>query len=513
LFFVIDYFGSANPHYLYVIKSDGSNYPNFPKGYNEVIMDINSGDVDGDGFLDIALRMQFSIDVIDRFGNHLPGFPVPYSISGDNNTGKAINLYDLDNDGKLEIVVSKKGEISVYNFNGLLRSGWPRYIAGSTLSNVAIGDIDNNGNAEIVAATVRLISNGGSDSSAIRIFKENGENFSSSWPVYSDSLYGIWGASPSLVINKNFLDSTFINISTYRLLTGGVSNNRLTKYNLNGQIVDRGYKDVLNVLGTLVIGDIDNDGLQEFTNGAQGSPNLSLYSNKLIKLSGWPNEGDGEHWATPAIGKLTYSNNLNIVDNNWSAFTPNGYGNIFAYNKDGSPLSWSPMRPLGLVEGITLSDIDNDGSIELIATSSRGYETFLHIWTIQGIPFTHENFPWPMNGHDRYRTNQSGFIPPDEPVGIQPTSTFVPDKFTLEQNFPNPFNPTTNIKFDIKSSANIKLAIYDQLGREIETLVNEELKAGKYSLTFDGSNFTSGVYFYRLQSEQFSKTLKMLLIK
>ena len=123
------------------------------------------------------------------------------------------------------------------------------------------------------------------------------------------------------------------------------------------------------------------------------------------------------------------------------------------------------------------------------------------------------DFPWPQYGHDRYRTNQYGFIPPDEPVGIQPTSTNVPDKFSLSQNYPNPFNPATTIKFDIRTPAFTKLSVFDVLGREIQTLVNEELKIGSYSLVFDGSEYNSGVYFYRLASGDFVETKRMLLIK
>ncbi|MFZ1320046.1 MAG: T9SS type A sorting domain-containing protein [Ignavibacteria bacterium] len=532
IFFTIDYFGITNPNYLYVTNNDGSNYPNFPKGYNELILDVNSGDVDGDGFLDIVLRFSFSFDVIDRFGNHLPGFPVNYS-DGEFTPLRPINIYDLDNDGKLEIIVSKKGELSVFNYNGTLRQGWPRYIPGSTKTNAAIGDIDNDGIAEIIAATVRKIPTGGSDSSALRIFRENGENFSNEWPVYSDSLYENSGASPTLIINRNFTDSTYILMSTKRTNIGGISNNRLTKFNIYGQIIDRGYANVLNGLGTIVIGDLDRDGKPEYSNGAQGDPYLLLYSNELVKLSGWPNEGVGEHWATPLIGKLTHSNNLNVTDNNWSAFAPNGFGNVFAYNKDGSPLPWSPLRPEGIVEGIALSDIDNNGSVELIATSSKGYETYidkngsvgltttsskriatyLHIWSLDGIPFSHENFPWSMYGHDRYRTNQYGFIPPDEPVGILPISNNVPDKFSLYQNFPNPFNPTTNIKFDLINSGNVSLKIYDALGREISTLVNERLNIGTYQIVFDGNNFTSGIYFYSIETENFRETKKFILLK
>ncbi|HMS34406.1 MAG TPA: T9SS type A sorting domain-containing protein [Ignavibacteria bacterium] len=96
---------------------------------------------------------------------------------------------------------------------------------------------------------------------------------------------------------------------------------------------------------------------------------------------------------------------------------------------------------------------------------------------------------------------------------MQPTSTQVPEKFTLYQNYPNPFNPVTNLKFGISKLGFVSLKVYDVLGKEIAVLVNEKLSPGSYSLVFDGSNFNSGVYFYRLTSENFTETKKMLMIK
>jgi hypothetical protein len=98
-------------------------------------------------------------------------------------------------------------------------------------------------------------------------------------------------------------------------------------------------------------------------------------------------------------------------------------------------------------------------------------------------------------------------------------NTQVPKRFALYQNFPNPFNPTTKIKFDIRAGvrsqeSEVKLIIYDITGREISTLVNEQLQPGTYEVTFDGSNYASGVYFYKLSvgNEQIAFK-KMILLK
>lgn len=99
------------------------------------------------------------------------------------------------------------------------------------------------------------------------------------------------------------------------------------------------------------------------------------------------------------------------------------------------------------------------------------------------------------------------------PIGIEPVSSEIPKTFSLSQNYPNPFNPNTTIKFDLPVSGLIKLSVYDILGREIETLINEDLKAGTYLVNWNASNYPSGIYFYRIETRDFTETKKMILIK
>jgi subtilisin-like proprotein convertase family protein len=105
-------------------------------------------------------------------------------------------------------------------------------------------------------------------------------------------------------------------------------------------------------------------------------------------------------------------------------------------------------------------------------------------------------------------------------VSVQPVSGIVPDKYNLYQNYPNPFNPVTTIKFDLPRDENVKIFLYDVLGRETASLVNEFKKAGSYEIKFDGINLASGTYFYRIEARQagsstidFVDTKKMILVK
>ncbi|MCX6157813.1 MAG: T9SS type A sorting domain-containing protein [Ignavibacteriae bacterium] len=106
-------------------------------------------------------------------------------------------------------------------------------------------------------------------------------------------------------------------------------------------------------------------------------------------------------------------------------------------------------------------------------------------------------------------------------ISVQNISTEIPSAFSLSQNYPNPFNPTTVIRFGIPSLEGyaqrgvgmVTLKVFDIAGREIQSLVNENLQPGTYETSFDGSRLTSGVYFYKLETNRFSDVKKMLMIK
>jgi hypothetical protein len=107
------------------------------------------------------------------------------------------------------------------------------------------------------------------------------------------------------------------------------------------------------------------------------------------------------------------------------------------------------------------------------------------------------------------------------PVGINPINGNVPDKFSLSQNFPNPFNPSTKITFNLPFSTHeqgkggnlVKLLVYDALGRLVSTIVNTQLQAGSYEVTWNADNIPSGVYFYTLTAGSFKESKSMILLK
>jgi len=98
-------------------------------------------------------------------------------------------------------------------------------------------------------------------------------------------------------------------------------------------------------------------------------------------------------------------------------------------------------------------------------------------------------------------------------IGVENISNEIPHEYKLYQNYPNPFNPATMFRFQMPVKGNVKIVIFDILGREVTTLVNEQLSPGTYETAWDATNFASGIYYYKLVAETFTETKKMVLIK
>jgi hypothetical protein len=109
--------------------------------------------------------------------------------------------------------------------------------------------------------------------------------------------------------------------------------------------------------------------------------------------------------------------------------------------------------------------------------------------------------------------NSMIFTTYENTVNIQNKNQIIVSNYKLFQNYPNPFNPKTNIKYQIKNNSFVSIKIFDILGKEVETLVNEKQSSGMYEVSWDASQYPSGVYFYRLVTDGFTDTKKMILLK
>jgi photosystem II stability/assembly factor-like uncharacterized protein len=158
--------------------------------------------------------------------------------------------------------------------------------------------------------------------------------------------------------------------------------------------------------------------------------------------------------------------------------------------------------------------VGSEGTVLYTTNTGSNWNSIENItqYNLYDIKFINPNTGWIAGDHGTiFRTTNCGGILP-----VNNTGTNVPIDFSLFQNYPNPFNPSTNIRFSIPSHQEdglVQLKIYDILGKEITTLVDEPLKAGEYSVQWSASDYPSGIYFYTLTSDGWTETKKMIFIK
>lgn len=238
----------------------------------------------------------------------------------------------------------------------------------------------------------------------------------------------------------------------------------------------------------------------------------------------------GINWLVKSFPPI--SNNLGISapvfkkDNLFGfTFSPGYY--YYIYNTTNGGINWT--QPTLFISGgtsgvVRLMNIDST-SIWICATNDKVFKTTNDgtNWFLMNISLESQDIIRTMdiiikeNKYYGYIGTYFGkiyrLVETIIPIGINPISTEIPKSYSLSQNYPNPFNPTTKIKFELPKAGFVKIITYDAVGREINTLVNENLQAGIYETDIDASSLPSGVYFYKIEAGDFVNTKKMILIK
>jgi hypothetical protein len=249
-------------------------------------------------------------------------------------------------------------------------------------------------------------------------------------------------------------------------------------------------QDFLNVhYNTGVVENTSIDALYKITfspNGDQinfylsNSVVASLNTSEVQALS-FDNKGSG-NLLPVELSSLTYSANGQNVNLAWVTQTEKN-SNKFEIQRKLVDSEWTT---LGIVKAAVLSNSPKHYSYIDIKVQSGKY-----LYRLKMID---------NDGSFEYST-------------VVDVDIAVPKEFKLTQNYPNPFNPETKISYNIPLDGIVSLTVFDILGKEIVSLVKENKKAGSYDITFDGSRFTSGVYFCKMTTNRFTSSIKMLLIK
>ena len=489
------------------LKLNGTSVPGWPKTVSSYGLEGAPafGDIDGDGFGEI---------VVTNHGLTSGGYIYAFKRDGTLLPGFPINhgystrtpvLGDINSDGKLEIIVNKRtyptGSVYVYKYDGSILPGWPKQMANVPASSAAVGDINGDNIPEIVMESYNALY---------------------AWTATGDSIPGF------------------------------------PYYMPNGDV---------NSYSSPVLADVDNDNFREIvfgTHGSGGGGFVYVIKNNGTVLTGWPKATSNWVYGPPSVGYIDNDNVLDIaVGDQVLSGVPSDF--VYAWNKDGIPLSGFPIGPVNAVNAqIVLADIDGDNNTELIfddnsstagigkylvynhdgsfnrniETSGTSFfttpcitdiyrngildiigagvtgtapsqQTNIYLWN-SGVAYVPSKVQTPMW---QYNARHNGVYNNGDIVNVRENNTEYPGEYKLLQNYPNPFNPTTKISYNISKPGFVRISLYNVLGKEVLNMVNEQKQAGMYEYTLKAEMLNTGIYYYKMEINGFTSTKKMLLLK
>ncbi len=436
-----------NSKQMFIFNAAGQPLPGWPRPTIDLVRaSVAAGDIDGDGDLEILaidqeayLYAWHANGAEVRDGDANPATQGVFRRFPDTNQWQyqAPALADIDADGKDEIIVATQDKkLYVLDENGADQAGWPRTLPNFAGGGVVVGDLDGNGDLELVVTT-----------------RNTGETYA----LNHDN---------TIMWQRWLQTNLFFNPSPS-------------------------------------LADLTGDGKLE---ALIPSSNGQLYAVQYngTDAPGWPVVYSTTSYteSSPVVADINGDGSVDVVlgDEN---------KNINAWTATGIAVDGFPLVIKDSLRGTpTITDLDLDGDIEIIAV---GYDRTVYAWSLPS-PYNGSLAPWTTFRGNVHRTGRHGHDP------VTPVDGTSRPVWSLAQNYPNPFNPTTTIAFNLPATSRASLIVYDVTGARVRTLVDGAVRAGHHDVVWDGKNDArqpvgSGVYFYRLVASGTSLTKKMVLLK
>ena len=423
------------------------------------------GDIDGDGFLDITVVNEIAHDVrvylSDSSGNYSSStiYPIPTGNSPSPNEGA-----DFDNDGFMDYAVGNAGNDSVSVFMGNGSGGFlpvRNYQAASAVRAVAPFDFDGDGKMDIATAN--------RSGSNVSLLQGNGDGT----------------FAPRVNIEANGTQET--GIAAADANGDGILDLFVAAYNSNEMIILLGdgegnfaYSHKVST-GTrpwmIAVGDVNGDGKADVVSANSGSSNASvIFGDGSGHLQLATNYAVGSFPLAIDLGDLDGDGDLDMVVSSFSSRT----WTIWENNGSGVFINARTLQASSAASCATLYDRDNDGDLDHTGIDE-----------IDDIIFVFDNRP----------VTSVGEVIPE------------PHAFELFQSYPNPFNPLTVIRYSLYEAGHVTLKVYDALGKEVATLVDENKPAGNHEAIFDATGLSSGVYFYTMSAGGLFGVKKLVVVR
>jgi len=460
---------------LHVMQADGSPIEPYPINTGSTIeVAVAVGLVDNDNNEDI---------VIGNEAGHVIAYDITGNVIFDYAAGGSIKsnpmIADVDGNGTNEVIVCTfpAGAVHILNSDGTLFPNFPASLTGPVLSPAAVGDLNNDGNLEVLVVTI---------SGSLEAISSNTGTNLTGWPhsIGSGSTNG-----PSIVNIDSDTDPEVL-VATIPGTVYAINNDGTLIWDM---VVGN------QVLTGLVTADFNNNGNNDICFIDQ-TGDIYLLDQAGNNLPNFPVSINESVESTPVIMDMDANGTLDIVFGDYAGF-------LHSIDITGNETF---MFPINLGSSIkvapALGYADNDGDIEILVPNQLSY-FLIDYKENSGVKY------WANFKRNPQRTGNAF----DATTGIDPEVVPV---FTnnLSKNYPNPFNPDTNISFSLKENGFVNLNVYNTRGQLVKTIISENMQEGVHFTSWNGKDnsnksVSSGIYFYKMDSKNYSSTRKMILLK